>query len=126
MPMRHVLAALLASLFVAIGLAQPPGPAAPAVYDVTIRYRINAFGNDSIMQYLAMVNYLKSIGFVREAPEDVPANEPEDQKATRMSGSLPAGKVNMLFGDRHIKAVRLIPKGARTPDDKDKRVRVNL
>ena len=85
MHLRHFLAAPVVLIIGAIALSQPAGPAAPKDYDVTIRYRIDAVGNDRIIQYFGMVNYLKAIGFVREAPEDVPENEPDDPKATQSS-----------------------------------------
>src|SRR4051794_4702771 len=114
---RHLLAGALGVSFVAVALAQPAAPPAPRTYDVTLRYGINAVGNDRLAQYFALVKFLKSIGFVRTAPEDVPENEPEDPAANRMHGTLAADKVPLLLQDRHILAARLVPHGATLPDD---------
>lgn len=126
MHVRHLVGCTLGLLVAAIALSQPAELAAPKEYDVTIRYRIDAIGNERLVQFFDMVKYLNSIGFKRAALEDVPANEAEDPKSTRLSGSLPAEKLPLVFGNRNIKAVRIVARGANVPDEKDKRVRVEL
>ena len=122
-----MLAALLLGAVVLLPLgAQPPAPPPPAAYDVQIRYSIVAFRNERLVQYFEMMKYLKEAGFVRDPNEEVPDNEPEDSAATRLNGTIPADRARLLLGQRHVKTVRLSPKGAKFPADKDAPVRVHL
>src|SRR5205814_1000690 len=76
---------------VALGLclrgapAQPTAPAPPARYDVHLRYRINAPGNQRIAQFLAMTRYLEALGFNKNPGEETEAEDPTE---TRMSGTI--------------------------------------
>src|SRR5437868_4568749 len=63
--------------------AEPAAPKAPATYDVQIRYSIDAFPNERVPQYRAMMKYLKDIGFVRE-DIDVEPTEPGDRRFDRL------------------------------------------
>lgn len=103
--------------------AQAPSPDA---YDVQISYRINAFRNERLSQYYEMMRVLKKIGFVRDPNEEVPETEPEDTTRTRMSGTIPARRVPDLLNERHIRSILLMPHGAKLPEDKAKRVRVEV
>lgn len=105
---------------------QPAAPPPPATYDVKIRYSINAFRNERVVLYFEMMKYLKEAGFVRDPNEDVAETEPEDATHTLISGSIPGDKLRLLLGQRHIRTVRAVPKGAKFPDDKDAPVRVHL
>jgi hypothetical protein len=118
----------LASLFaVAAALAaQPAAPPPPAAYDVTVRYQINAFSNERIVQYNEMMRYLQRVGFQRLADEDVPENEAEDVNATLLRGTVPSDRLAQLLAERHVRAVRAVPKGQELPKDKETRVRVDL
>jgi hypothetical protein len=110
----------------AVFAAEPAAPPPPPAYDVAIRYRINAFGNDRIIQYNEMTRYLKGIGFARDPNEDVPENEAEDANASLLRGTVPSGKLTALLAQRHVRAVRALPKGQELPKDKAARVRVDL
>ena len=113
-------------LFAVAATAGPPSPAPPAVYDVQIRYQINAFGNEHIVQYLAMTRYLKDAGFVRDPEEIVPDDEPEDSRYNRMTGRIASDKVRLLLGEPHVRVLQLLPKGVKPPAEADKLVRVDL
>jgi hypothetical protein len=113
-------------LFAVAAPASPPAPLPPAVYDVQIRYQINAFGNEHIAQYFAMTRYLKDAGFVRDPEEIVPDDEPEDSRYNRMTGRIASDKVRLLLGEPHVRVLQLTPKGVKPPAEADKLVRVDL
>ncbi|MGH7223782.1 MAG: hypothetical protein ACRELF_11175, partial [Gemmataceae bacterium] len=106
--------------------AAPPAPAPPETYDVRISYRINAFRNERLLQYYEMLRFLKKAGFQRDPKEVVPDTEPEDVKITRMSGTIPSRRARGLLSERHIHSIQLMPHGAKLPDDKATRVRVEI
>jgi hypothetical protein len=126
MPRRFVPLAFAAFALTAALAAGPAAPPPPPAYDVAVRYRINAFGNDRIIQYNELTRYLKALGFRRDPNEEVPENEAEDANATLLRGSVPAGKLAALLAERHVRAVRALPKGQELPKDKAARVRVDL
>src|SRR5438874_7273142 len=76
---------ILAAGPVSRAVCQPLAPAAPARYDVRIRYRINAARNQRIAQFFAMVRYFESIGFHKDPG---PEQEPEDPTETLITGSI--------------------------------------
>jgi hypothetical protein len=106
--------------------ADPAAPPPPAEYDVAVRYRINAFSNERIVQYNEMMRYLGRLGFRRNADEDVPEDEAVDVNASLLRGTVPAGRLPALLTERHVRAVRAMPKGQELPKDKAARVRVDL
>ena len=91
-----------------------------------ISYRINAFRNERLVQYYNMMRYLKKLGFQRSAEEVVPDTEPEDVAHLRISGTIPSRNARDLLSDRHIRSIQLIPHGAKLPEDKATRVRVEI
>ena len=95
----------------------PPAPPPPAIYDVQIRYQINAYGNEHIAQYLNMARYFKEAGFVRDPDEVVPGDEAEDQRYDRMTGRIPSDKVPLLLDEPHVRVLQLLPKGVKPPAD---------
>lgn len=103
-------------------VAVPP----PESYDVRISYRIVGFRNEHVLQYYQMMRFLKKVGFVRNPDEEVPETEPEDVNRTRLSGTIPAGRAMQLLDERHIRSIQLMPHGAKLPDDKAQRVRVDI
>jgi len=106
--------------------APPSAPPPPKSYDIKITYRINAFRNERLLQYYEMLRFLKKAGFQRDPEEAVPESEPEDVKSTRMSGTIPSGRARRLLNERHIRSIQLMPHGAKLPDDKATRVRVEI
>ena len=106
--------------------AEPPAPPPPQTYDVQISYRINAFRNERLLQYDEMMRYLKKIGFQRNPQEAVEETEAEDVKHTRMSGTIPSRRARDLLNERHIRSIQLVPHGAKLPEDKAARVRVEI
>jgi hypothetical protein len=104
---------------------EPPAPPPPSSYDVQISYRIQAFRNERLLQYYQMMRYLKKIGFQRD-PQDVAANEAEDVAHTRLRGVIPSRHAHELLNEQHIRSIQLLPHGAKLPEDKAARVRVEI
>ncbi len=126
--MKHssAVSGLLAFSLVSLSsAAAPPAPPPPETYDVQISYRINAFRNERLLQYAEMMRYLKKRGFQRN-PQDVAENEAEDVAHTRLSGTVPGRHAQDLVNERHIRSILLIPHGAKLPEDKATRVRVEI
>jgi hypothetical protein len=106
--------------------ATPPSPPPPETYDVQISYRINAFRNERLLQYQEMMRYLAKLGFKRNPQEAVSETEAEDVTHTRISGNIPSRSVRDLLNERHIYTIQLIPHGAKLPEDKNQRIRVEI
>ncbi|MHB1425592.1 MAG: hypothetical protein ACYC3I_20685 [Gemmataceae bacterium] len=106
--------------------AAPLAPPPPETYDVKISYRINAFRNERLAQYYDMMRYLKKLGFQRNPEEAVPDTEPDDVAQTLMSGTIPSRRARDILLERHIRSIQLIPHGAKLPEDKATRVRVEI
>ncbi len=98
----------------------------PDAYDVQITYRINAFRNQRLLQYREMMRYLAKLGFQRNPQEAASETEAEDVSHTRMSGTIPSRNAHNLLNERHIYSIQLIPHGAKLPEDKNQRVRVEI
>jgi hypothetical protein len=110
---------LLALLSVALPAgAQPPEPAAPpppAKYDAVIRYQIDAFRNERLVQFAEMLDFFTKLGFDKApGPED----EAEDRRHTLMDGTVGADNARKLLLERHVKALLLRPAGMKLPADK--------
>jgi hypothetical protein len=103
--------------------AAPPAPPAPAVYQVEIRYRIDAIGNARIVQHAEMLQTLAKVGFKRT---DIPTeDEPVNRAATRLSGTISSTALPKLMTQRHVRAVVARPDSKDLPAG-DARVRVEL
>lgn len=113
-------------LFSLFSAAEPPAPPPPQTYDVQISYRINAFRNERLLQYNEMTGYLKKLGFQRDPKEAVEETEPEDVKHTRISGTIPSRRARDILNERHVRSIQLTPHGAKLPEDKAARVRVEI
>jgi hypothetical protein len=103
-----------------------PAPPPPETYDVTIRYRIQAFRTQRVAQYYEMMRFLQAHGFQRDPNEEVPEDEPENPEATLLHGTIPSRRVTDLLAERHIKTVLLLPHGQQLPEDKAQLVRVDM
>jgi hypothetical protein len=103
--------------------AQPAAPAPPKEYQVHIRYRIRATGNQRIAQFLEMTRYLQSIGFQKDLG---PENEVEDPDQTQMAGTIASGRAREILHERHTRAILLIPTGYQLPAEADRQVKVQL
>ena len=117
---------LIFSLVLLHSVAAPPAPPVSEIYDVRISYRINAFRNERLSQYGEMMRYLKKLGFQRDPQEEVSETEPEEIAHTRINGSIPGRRAHDLLNERHIRSIQLIPHGAKVPEDKTARVRVEI
>jgi hypothetical protein len=115
---------LLALLLAATVTASPPAPPGPAAWDVQLRYRISAFGSERVKQYRQMLAAFKATGFVR-TDDTRDEDEPDLPRATRMKGTVPAGGVARLLGERHVRSLLLVPRGAKLPG-KGEYVRVDM
>lgn len=120
---RRVIALLLCGFSTALAL--PTAPPDPAVWNVHVRYQIFAFRTERLRQYAEMAAALKAARFERDPDEEVAENEPENPRATRLRGTVPAASVNRLLGQRHIRALLLYPKDTTLPA-KGTRIRVDL
>lgn len=120
---RRVIALLLCGFSTALAL--PTAPPDPAVWNVHVRYQIFAFRTERLRQYAEMAAVLKAARFERDPDEEVAENEPENPRATRLRGTVPAVSVNRLLGQRHIRSLLLYPKDTTLPA-KGTRVRVDL
>jgi hypothetical protein len=105
--------------------AEPPVPPPPETYDAQISYRINAFRNERLLQYDEMMRYLKKLGFQRD-PQDVSETEAQEVAHTRLRGTIPSRRAHDLLNERHILSIQLLPHGAKVPEDKAARVRVEI
>jgi hypothetical protein len=122
---RRAAPLLLSGLIVTAGLAVPPAPPAPETYNVQLRYQIAAFRTERLRQYHEMLKAFHEAGFVRDPDEVIAEDEPDNPKATRMSGTIAAKNVDQLLRERHVRSLLLYPKGTKLPE-KDTRVRVDL
>jgi hypothetical protein len=113
----------LAATVVAFGLmgAAPP---LPADYDVLIHYQVDGFGKERVYQFLDMTDFFKKAGFVRADEPD--EREPEDPRNLPLAGTIASGKARLLLAEPHVRCLRLMPKGAKLPDNKAALVRVHL
>ncbi len=128
MPLRYLglFAVLLTTLAaVAVARSQTQAPPPPALYDVQIRYHIDAARNERVAQFNELLKTLKQVGFVLD-PSKVDDTDPEDNRATRLYGTVSADKSRQLLTVRNVRTVLLTPANVRTPDDKAAPVRVQL
>src|SRR5262245_14611344 len=106
------LAVLAAAGLIVSLLPQAAAEPVPQEYQVSISYRINAFRNDRVRQFFPMLHYFESLGFHKdEGPED----EAENQAVTRMTGTIPAANARKLLAEPHVRAILLVPQGAKLP-----------
>lgn len=106
--------------------AAPLAPPPPATYDVVVRYRIDAFSNERIVQFNAMLKDFAARGFRRDPNEEPPPDEAIDVKATRLRGTVPAANARALLLDRHVRTILLLPAGVKLPEDANQLVRVDI
>jgi hypothetical protein len=116
-----LLAALLAGPAL-VPAATPKAPPPPAEYDVLLRYGIEGFRNERILQFQEMKRYLKGAGF-EEDPAD--PGEPLDPKRTQIHGTIASAKARSVLAQRNVQSIRLQPRDAKL-EDKAKPVRVDL
>src|SRR5579862_2082519 len=98
-------------------------PLKPDIYQVRLRYQIDAFRTERIVQYQEMMKYFESIGFkIDPHPEE----DADDPTAERLSGTIVAVNARKLLGDRHVRSLLLIPKDAKAAADAKAPIRVQL
>ncbi len=111
-------------------LAQPPAPAPPQKFKVTLRYYIPAPRDQHVAQYDAMIAHLVKIGFEFEPPLEKHADtDREDRTKNYLTGYIAAGKVQRLLDPLVVQSALLIPfapEEFKLPDDGDAPVTVRL
>lgn len=122
---RRIVALVLVGLSVLVGVAAPPAPPPPTDWNVLLRYQIFAFRTERLKQYSEMLKGLKDVGFTRDPDEIIPDDEPDNEKYTRMQGTIPAGNVARLQEQKHVRSLLLYPKSTKLPA-KGARVRVEM
>jgi hypothetical protein len=114
------LATIIALTLVITALAGPPlatepaAPPPPARYDVTVRYLIDSVPNDRVPRFRAMYGFFKKQGLTRDE-DKVPEDEEENRAYISLNGTIPSAKVRTLLGERHVRALRLVPAGMALP-----------
>jgi hypothetical protein len=126
-----------ALLFIVVGLisiafsggtgtrAQVKRPKPPELYDVQIRYRIQADRNERVLQFEAMTKYFGGLGF-KETETDESDLAPFDPTAEFMTGTIPSKTARDLLADRRVRTILLAPAGYKAPDKADEPVRVRI
>jgi len=123
MTLSRLLALVLLTALEPTLFAAPPAPPLPERLVVEIRYRIDAIGNNRIVQHTEMLQTLAKAGFQRT---DSPTpDEPINQAASRLSGTIPAAALDKVASQRHVQSVVARPLGKDLPAD-NTRVRVEL
>src|SRR5262245_33877980 len=107
-----VLLALAAPAF-----AQPAVPKPPAEYDVLLRYEINAFRGEHVVQFDQLLNYLKSLGFKKVSEFE---DERESRDRIHMEGIIASENARKLLNERHVKMLLLLPAGVKLFEDPKK------
>src|SRR5260370_5431932 len=102
---------------------EPARPEPPDRYDVGIRYQINAFRNERLMQYNEMLRYFEKLGFMKDPGEE---DEPENPQTNRMTGRIASKDARRLLGERHVKTLLLLPAESKLPQDPKSLVRVQV
>ncbi len=123
----RVLVTVLASIAAGSVLAQPPQPAPPGKYQVTLRYRITSARDQHVQQYDALVEDLRKLGFEFQPPlEDRPDTDREDRSKNTFHGLVPSKNALQLLANPNVAAVQLIPEGFKLDADPNQIVRVRL
>jgi hypothetical protein len=123
--LRRFAALVLPGLLVASALAAVPEPPPPDAWNVLIRYQIQAFRTERLRQYADMMRAFKDLGFVRDPDEVVEPDEPDNPKATRMRGTVPAKNLERLLSQRAVRSLLVYPRGTKLPE-KEARARVEM
>jgi len=122
---RLLWVALFAVVAAVPASAQVVYPKRPDQYDVTLRYRIRAAGDQRVGPFQALAKHLQAIGF-RHADEERFKLDLLDPGAEIATGTLPSSAVGKLFDDPSIKTALLSPAGAKTFDDPKKVLQLRL
>lgn len=119
---------LTAGIFVTTGVfAQPPQPAAPAKFKVTLRYRILAPRDPHVIAYDGMIKHLKGLGFEFDPPLDQhPDTDREDRSKNYLRGSIVPKNALKLLDAQVVQSLLLVPDGFDLPMDADAPVLVRL
>jgi hypothetical protein len=106
-----------------VGAAVPKGPPPPAEYDVLVRYNIQAFRNERVVQFAAMKAYLEDHGFKEDAENLVGA---DDDNTTILHGDIASASARGLLGQRYVQTIRLAPKGYKPDKEKPQLIRIEM
>lgn len=117
---------LLALLVGTIAQAQPPQPAAPAKYKVTLRYHIAAPRDPHVIAYDAMVKHLQSLKFEFDPAIKRPDTDREDRSKNYLYGTIAADKALKLLEPPVVQSILLVPDDFDLPAGADETVLVRL
>src|SRR5437879_2799678 len=107
--------------------AQPAAPTPPAKFQATLRYRITSSRDLHVMQYDALIEDLKALGFEFQPPlEKRPRTDREDPSKNTLQGIIPSGNVTRVFHNPNVVSMLLIPQEFKLPEDPNQRVQVRL
>jgi hypothetical protein len=94
-------------------MAGPKGPPPPKEYQVKLRYFIGAARDQHVVEYDAMVKYLKSVGF--KFPPGANTDR-EDPSKNILEGTIASANAGKLLGNAHVKSVLLLPPKYKLAD----------
>src|SRR5688572_1887578 len=95
---RTLLPLALAAVTLGPATAQPP----PAEYDVRLRFQIDAYRDQRLRPYFAMMKALEALGLQREPG---PETEPEDPRLNRIVGTVPGANARRLLDVPAVQAL---------------------
>lgn len=122
---RLLWVALFAVVAVVPASAQVVYPKPPDQYDVTLRYRIRAAGEQRAGPFRAMAKHLQEIGF-KHADEERFRLDMLDPGAEIATGTLPSASAGKLFADPSIRSAVLSPAGGKSFDDPKKPLQLRI
>ena len=130
--MKNYRVAVLLLLLAAIpAFGQPPAPAAPQKYKVTLRYYIPEAQRDQhVAHYDAMIAHLVKIGFEFDPPlEKHPDTDREDRTKNYLTGYIGPGNLRRVLDPLVVQSALVTPfapEEFKLPEDGDAPVTVRL
>jgi hypothetical protein len=114
----------------AAAAAQPPAPAAPTKYHVTLRYSIPAPRQEHVIQYDSLIRHLQSLNFEFIPPlAKHPDTDREDRTKNYLQGEIAGAKALKLLDHSAVQTLLLrpiAPEEVKLPDDPNAPVAVRL
>ncbi len=118
----------MASMSGRLAAAAPLAPPPPAKYQIILRYDITAARDQHVVQYDAMIEHLKRLGFTFDPPlEEAPATDREDPSKNYLKGVVPSNHLLQILANTSVRTVLALPLGLEyPPKDGDKALRIRL
>ncbi len=108
------------TILLASAQAQPPA-GSDQIYQVRIRYSIEAERQQRYAFYKQMLGRLQAVGFQAD-----PGRHGEEIYGDRLAGKIPARGIAALRSERFLRAAVLVPSNFQLPTEPDKTVLVRL